>query len=142
MADGADDGVILLIGVAQNAVIPENVFLIIASIATFATVWVWVMILASHVAMKREIARKSLPPSAFPVPLWPAASVATMAFMGVVIVILGVFEDTRVALYVGGAWLVLLAVAYKLWVRGPGLKRAELVDETAPLPVLRAGRRK
>ncbi|WP_434617062.1 amino acid permease [Arthrobacter sp. A5] len=126
---------ILLVGVILNAVIPENVFLIIASIATFATVWVWVMILASHVAMKREIARESLAPSAFPVPLWPAASAATIAFMAVVIVILGVFEDTRVALYVGGAWLVLLGVAYKLWVKGRGLERAELVDETAPLPV-------
>ena len=66
---------ILLVGVVLNAVIPENVFLLIASIATFATVWVWVMILASHVAMKREIARKGLPASEFPSPWWPAASV-------------------------------------------------------------------
>jgi len=128
-------GGILLVGVVLNAVIPENVFLLIASIATFATVWVWVMILASHVAMKREIARQSLAPSRFPVPLWPAASLATMAFMAAVIVILGVFDDTRVALYVGGAWLVLLAVAYKLWVRGRGLERADLVDETVQLPI-------
>ncbi len=124
-------GGILLVGVVLNAVIPEDVFVLIASIATFATVWVWVMILASHVAMKREIKRKGLPASEFGSPLWPAASILTMAFMAMVIVILGVFEDTRVALYVGGTWLVLLFVAYKLWVRGDGLRRAELVDETA-----------
>ncbi|BCW52001.1 amino acid permease [Arthrobacter sp. StoSoilB13] len=123
-------GGILLVGVVLNAVIPEDVFVLIASIATFATVWVWVMILASHVAMKREIKRKGLPASEFGSPLWPAASILTMAFMAMVIVILGVFEDTRVALYVGGTWLVLLFVAYKLWVRGGGLRRAELVDET------------
>jgi histidine transporter len=57
---------ILLVGVVLNAVIPEDVFLLIASIATFATVWVWIMILASHVAMKREIARYGLPASDFP----------------------------------------------------------------------------
>jgi hypothetical protein len=68
-----------------------------------------------------------------------AASILTMAFMAMVIVMLGVFEDTRVALYVGGTWLVLLFVAYKLWVRGGGLRRAELVDETAAIPVVKAG---
>ncbi|MFI2565207.1 amino acid permease [Paenarthrobacter sp. NPDC018779] len=131
-------GGILLVGVVLNAVIPEDVFVVIASIATFATVWVWVMILASHVAMKREIKAKGLPASEFGSPLWPLASILTMAFMAMVIVILGVFEDTRVALYVGGTWLVLLFVAYKLWVRGGGLRRAELVDETASIPVVKA----
>jgi histidine transporter len=131
---------ILLVGVVLNAVIPEDVFLLIASIATFATVWVWAMILASHVAMKREIARKSLPASEFPSPWWPAASVLTIAFMALVIVILGVFEDTRVALYVGAVWLGVLVIAYRLWVRGHGRARAELVDETAQLPQVPAGR--
>lgn len=132
-------GGILLVGVVLNALIPEDVFVLIASIATFATVWVWVMILASHVAMKREIARKGLPASEFPSPWWPAASVLTIAFMALVIVILGVFEDTRVALYVGGAWLALLFVAYRLWVRGGGRQRAELVDETSAIPVVAQG---
>lgn len=129
---------VLLVGVVLNAVIPEDVFLIIASIATFATVWVWVMILASHVAMKREIARKSLAPSAFPVPLWPAASVLTIVFMAGVIVILGMYPDTQVALWVGGVWLVLLVAAFRLWVRGDGRRRADLADETAPVAVVTA----
>lgn len=129
-------GAILLVGVVLNAAIPKDVFLIIASIATFATVWVWVMILASHVAMKREIARKGLPASEFPSPLWPVASVLTIAFMALVIAVLGFFEDTRVALYVGGAWLGLLVLAYRLWVRGHGRRRVELVDETSPIPLV------
>ncbi|MFE5835633.1 amino acid permease [Arthrobacter sp. NPDC056493] len=127
---------ILLVGVVLNAVIPEDVFLLIASIATFATVWVWVMILASHVAMKREIARKGLPASEFPSPWWPAASVLTIGFMGLVIAVLGFFEDTRVALYVGAVWLGLLVAAYRLWVKGNGRRRAHLEDETSPLPVV------
>jgi histidine transporter len=131
---------ILLVGVVLNAVIPEDVFIVIASIATFATVWVWVMILASHVAMKREIARKGLPASEFPSPWWPAASILTIAFMALVIVILGAFEDTRVALYVGAVWLGLLVLAYRLWVKGNGRRRAELVDETSPLPVVESVR--
>ena len=121
---------VLLAGVVLNATIPEDVFLLIASIATFATVWVWIMILASHVAMKREIARNTLAPSAFPVPLWPLASILTALIMAGVIVLLGVYADTRVALYVGALWLVLLTLAFKLWVRGKGQERAVLVDES------------
>jgi histidine transporter len=62
--------------------------------------------------------------------------VSTIAFMALVIVILGVFEDTRVALYVGAVWLGLLVLAYKLWVRGGGRVRADLVDETASIPLV------
>jgi histidine transporter len=60
--------------------------------------------------------------------------VLTIAFMALVIGILGAFEDTRVALYVGAAWLGLLVLAYRLWVRGHGRARAELADETSQLP--------
>lgn len=127
---------VLLVGVVLNAVIPEDVFLVIASIATFATVWVWVMILASHVAMKREIRKYALVPSEFPSPLWPAASIAATAFMVLVIGVLGWFEETRVALVVGAVWLGLLAAAYALWVRGDGRRRPALRDETAPIPVV------
>ncbi|MFC8303413.1 amino acid permease [Specibacter sp. NPDC057265] len=121
---------VLLVGVVLNATIPEDVFLLIASIATFATVWVWIMILAAHIAMKRQIARKHLAPSAFPVPLWPLASILTVLFMLGVIVLLGIHPGTRMALYVGAAWLVLLTLAFAAWVRGNGRRRPDLVDET------------
>ncbi len=127
---------VLLVGVILNAIIPENVFLLIASIATFATVWVWIMILAAHIAMKREIARGQLAPPAFPVPFWPLASVLTCGFMLGIIVLLGVYPDTRVALYVGAAWLALLTLAFKLWVHGDGRRRPHLDDETPPAAVL------
>ncbi|MCC9145900.1 MULTISPECIES: amino acid permease [unclassified Arthrobacter] len=122
--------VVLLAGVVLNALLPESLFTIIASIATFATVWVWLMILLSHIAMKREIKRRNLPASEFGVPFWPAASYAALAFMVFIVVLLGIMPETRVALIVGAAWIVLLFAAYRLWVRGNGRLRAELVDET------------
>ncbi|HEX2248164.1 MAG TPA: amino acid permease [Arthrobacter sp.] len=121
---------VLLVGVVLNALLPESLFLIIASIATFATVWVWLMILLSHIAMKREIARKNLPASEFGVPFWPVASYAALAFMVFVVVLLGIMPDTRVALIVGVAWIAVLFVAYHFGVKGKGHVRAELVDET------------
>ena len=123
-------GVVLLAGVVLNALLPESLFTIIASIATFATVWVWLMILLSHIAMKRDIKRRGLPASEFGTPFWPFASYAALAFMAFIVVLLGIMPDTRVALVVGAAWIVLLFAAYRLWVRGNGRVRAELADET------------
>ena len=126
---------VLLVAVVLNATIPEDVFLVIAAIATFATAWVWIMILASHVAMKLEISRKTLAPSDFPVPLWPLASILTAFFMAGVIVLLGIYPDTRVALHVGATWLALLTLAFKLWVRGKGLERTDLLDISSAVHV-------
>ena len=123
--------VALGIGVVLNALIPEDVFLVIASIATFATVWVWLMILLSHIAMRREIERKNRPESAFKVPFWPVASWAATAGILFVVVLLGWFPDTRVALVVGVVWLVLLGVGYALFVKGGGRHRPDLDDHTA-----------
>ena len=121
---------VLLAGVVLNALLPESLFLIVASIATFATVWVWLMILLSHIAMKREIARKGLPTSEFPVPFWPVASYLALGFMAFIVVLLGIMPDTRVALIVGCAWIGLLFLAYRFGVKGAGRRRADLADET------------
>lgn len=64
---------VLLIGVVLNYLIPENVFVIIASIATFATVWVWLMILLSQVAMRRKLSTAEIKALDFPVFGWPYA---------------------------------------------------------------------
>ena len=130
--------VALGIGAILNVVIPEDVFLVIASIATFATVWVWLMILLSPIAMRREIERKNRPESAFKVPFWPVASWAATAGILFVIVLLGWFPDTRVALIVGVVWLVLLGVGYLLFVKGGGRNRPDLDDHTALITLPRS----
>jgi len=48
---------------------------------------------------------------------WPVAPALATAFMIFVIAVIGYFPDTRPALYVGIFWLLLLAVAYKIWVK-------------------------
>ncbi|WP_419794475.1 amino acid permease [Pseudomonas palleroniana] len=110
-------GAALLGGVVLNYLIPENVFLLIASIATFATVWVWLMILFTQVAMRRSITREQVAELKFPVPFWPYAPAAAIVFMLFVFGVLGYFPDTQAALLVGAVWIVLLVVAYLLWVK-------------------------
>ncbi|MDX7990107.1 amino acid permease [Xenorhabdus littoralis] len=108
---------ILLLGVVLNYFLPEKIFIIIASIATFATVWVWLMILLSQYMMRRKMSAEEAKQLKFPVPFWPVAPVLTIAFMAFVIGVLGYFPDTRIALYVGIVWIALLTISYYLWVK-------------------------
>ena len=110
-------GAVLLGGVVLNYLIPENVFLLIASIATFATVWVWLMILFTQVAMRRSMTKEQVAELKFPVPFWPYAPAAAIVFMLFVFGVLGYFPDTQAALLVGAVWIVLLVLAYLLWVK-------------------------
>ena len=116
----------LLLGVLLNYLIPENVFLLIASVATFATVWVWLMILFTQVAMRRSMSAEQVAQLKFPVPFWPYAPMAAIAFMLFIFGVLGYFSDTQAALIVGVVWIVLLVLAYLTWVK-PAAGQAALV---------------
>ncbi|MFJ4143289.1 amino acid permease [Pseudomonas sp. NPDC089734] len=110
-------GVTLLAGVLLNYLIPKNVFLLIASLATFATVWVWLMILLTQVAMRRSMSREEAAQLKFPVPFWPYGPAAAIVFMLFIFGVLGYFPDNRAALIVGAIWVVLLVIAYYLWIK-------------------------
>ncbi|MTB68482.1 amino acid permease [Providencia sp. wls1943] len=121
---------VLFIGVVLNYVIPEDVFLVIASIATFATIWVWLMILLAQFAMRRKMTPEQVQQLKFPVPMWPVAPILAIAFMVFIFGVLGYFESTRIALYVGIGWLLLLTIAYAVWVKKPEETEKE-VEELA-----------
>ncbi|MGV0813478.1 amino acid permease [Mycolicibacterium boenickei] len=125
----------LLVGVLLNIWFHDQIFFLIAALATFAVIVVWLMILISHACMKREIARGQLLLSEFPVPLWPTANYAAMGVIGVVIILIGIVPATRPALIVGSIWIVVLAACYVLTIRGSGRGRLELVDETSPIAI-------
>ncbi|PIL68889.1 proline-specific permease ProY, partial [Acinetobacter baumannii] len=89
----------------------------IASIATFATVWVWLMILLSQVAMRRKLSTAEIKALDFPVFGWPYAPAFAIGFMVFILVMMGYFPDSRPAIYVGITWLALLTIAYRIWVK-------------------------
>ncbi|MCW6552157.1 amino acid permease [Yersinia ruckeri] len=124
--------VALLCGVILNYLIPKNVFLIIASIATFATVWVWLMILISQVAMRRAMSKEQVARLTFPVPFWPVAPILAILFMGFIIVVLGYFPDTRIAMYVGLGWIILMTLAWWIWGRKTLATSFELAERSEP----------
>ncbi|WNL45168.1 amino acid permease [Dyella sp. BiH032] len=98
----------LVFGVLLNYLVPERIFAMMMSILAFNTVWTWAMVLIAHFSFRRRHGA-----TAFALRAWPASSVVCLLFLGFVLFMLGYSPDTRVALYVGAAWIVLLSLAYR-----------------------------
>ena len=94
---------VLVIGVALNYFIHDKLFFLIAAMATFATVFVWLMILLSQAEQKNL---------RYQIPFWPVGPLVAILFMIFIIVLLGFFEDTAPALVVGIIWILLMLVCY------------------------------
>ncbi|MFE7351627.1 amino acid permease [Streptomyces sp. NPDC057543] len=107
----------LLFGVLMNYLMPDNIFLIISSIATFATVWVWLMILLTQVKARWQMTPQEATALKFPAPFWPYGQLAAIAFMIGIMIVLGFYDSTRIALVVGVVWLALLTAVHHLWMR-------------------------
>ncbi|WP_409310117.1 proline-specific permease ProY [Pectobacterium sp. B1J-3] len=102
----------LLVAVYLNYIMPGKVFLVIASLATFATVWVWIMILFSQIAFRRGLNRDEVKALEFPLRGGVITSAFGIVFLVFIIGLIGYFPDTRISLYVGVIWILLLLVGY------------------------------
>ncbi|WP_199096592.1 amino acid permease [Dyella sp. ASV21] len=106
---------VLLLAVLFNYLLPTKVFGMMMSILSFNTVWTWSMVLLAHYSFRRRLRERGEKPAGFRLRWWPFTGIVCLAFLGFVVVMLGVSPDTRVALYVGAGWIALLSVAYKVF---------------------------
>jgi amino acid transporter, AAT family len=100
----------LVFGVLLNYLLPGRIFAMMMSILSFNTVWTWMMVLIAHFSFRRRYGATT-----FALRVWPLSSVVCLAFLVFVLVMLGYSPDTRVALYVGVAWVALLSIAYAVF---------------------------
>ncbi|MBB2480784.1 amino acid permease [Bacillus sp. APMAM] len=102
---------VLLVGVLLNYLLPDKVFTLVTSISTICFIWVWGVIIVSHLRY-----RKLMPDNAkenpFKMPLAPFSNWIVLAFFVFVLVLLGFAADTRVALFVTPVWFILLLIGY------------------------------
>ena len=107
----------LIVGVVLNYFYHDGLFFIIAALATFATVLVWLMILLSQMAMRLKMSQNEVDRLAFPVLFWPIGPIIALLFILFTIVMLGVYDNTRSALWVGLLWIALLIGVYGIFYR-------------------------
>ncbi|CAB3803329.1 Proline-specific permease ProY [Paraburkholderia caffeinitolerans] len=104
--------VALLAGVLLNYLVPEKVFVWVTSISTFGAIWTWVIILITQMKFRSKLSASEKRNLKFRMPFYPYGSWIALTFLVIVVGLMAYFPDTRIALYVGPAWLVLLTVLY------------------------------
>src|SRR5699024_8092608 len=108
---------VLVVGVVLNWTLPDEVFTIVASLATFATVFVWLMILLAQVASRRGMSRAERDALEFPVPLWPYGQAFAIAFILFTLGIMVWEPEYHTALAVGAGVTALMSRLSRLTAR-------------------------
>ncbi|MFF3914981.1 amino acid permease [Streptomyces sp. NPDC001852] len=105
---------LMLVGVWINYQWPGKAFDYVVSFATISGMWAWIVILACQIRYRFKANRGLLPQSEFRAPGAPYTSVFALAFIFMVIVLMGIDKDARVSLYCAPLWAAILGVSY--WV--------------------------
>ena len=101
----------LIVGVILNQRYPD-IFETVAALATFATIFVWLMILLAHIASRRNISPAEEQNLKFPVPFWPYGQWFAVAFILFTFGTMVWMEEFHTALIVGVAFLILMSILY------------------------------
>jgi len=105
---------VLLLGVVLNYLVPEKAFIYVTSIATVGALWVWGVIMVSHLRYRKAVAAGTVPASTFRMPGAPYSNYGVLGFLGLVFILLGFDASNRIALYVAFPYAGLLAIGYML----------------------------
>jgi len=115
--------VVMAFGILINGVVPEKAFTYITSVATVGVLWTWGIIVVCQLVYRRRSDRGELPGSQFRMPGAPWTGYFALAFLALVVVLLGFGEDTRIALYVTPVVAVVIGVGYLLNNRSQRVKQ-------------------
>jgi AAT family amino acid transporter len=105
---------VLLIGVALNYFIPEKAFIYITSVGTVGAIWTWIIIMVAHLYYLKRVQAGEIKRGHFRLPGAPVTNWIVIFFLLVVVVLLAFDEGTRIALYVGPIWFIIVAIGYAI----------------------------
>lgn len=103
---------LILIGVILNYVMPGKVFTIVTSVSSFCAIYIWAMIIIAQLAYRKQIGPQGAEKLLFKMPLYPISNYITLVVLAFIMVVMAVNPDTRIAVYVGVVWMVLLIASY------------------------------
>lgn len=104
-------------GVVLNYFLPDFVFTLVTSISAICFIWVWSIILISHIIyLKRRPDLAAA--SKFKAPFAPIINWLILIFFVLLLILIGLAGDTRIALFVTPVWFLLLMAAYAVYKKG------------------------
>ncbi|MEV7468817.1 amino acid permease [Streptomyces kronopolitis] len=104
---------VMLLGVAANYFVPKEAFVYVTSVATIAAVFTWGIIVWAHLRYRAAVRAGRLRQVAFRMPLAPVSNYCVLAFLALVLVLLGFDSGSRIALYVAPAWAAILLAGFR-----------------------------
>ncbi len=103
---------VMVIGVVANTLIPERIFEIVASLATFATIFVWLMILLAHLASRRHMTPEEEAALPYKTPFFPYGQYFAVVFILFTFGIMLWLPAFRGAFFVGVAFSVITVAMF------------------------------
>lgn len=107
---------VLSVGALLSKLIPEQAFSIVTTISAICFIWVWSIILISHLRYMKsrpDLHEKSI----FKAPLTPFINYVVLALFVFILIIMLLAEATRVALLMTPLWFALLFIVYLIGLR-------------------------
>ncbi|ROR55296.1 amino acid/polyamine/organocation transporter (APC superfamily) [Luteococcus japonicus] len=102
------------LAVLLNFLLPGKVFLYVISVALIAGIFNWAMIVVTQLKFRQRLGADEVSRLGFRMPWSPWSNYLVLACLAGVVVLMAFIPDYRVALYVGPAWIALLALAHSL----------------------------
>jgi AAT family amino acid transporter len=100
-------------GVVLNYFVPDKAFQYIMAAVTFVGLMVWIAILYTQMKFRCSLTKAQVAELSYRTPWWPYSSWFALAFIVLVIVLMGFHEDARIALVLGPCLLgIYLAMFY------------------------------
>jgi len=94
----------------------DTAFVFMIGVAFFGGPFIWIMILATHLAFRRAVARGPDPPPRF-APPGPWSSLFGLAALIAVLVSTWWIPEFHITLLTGPPWLVFISLCYWIWTR-------------------------
>ncbi|TNK95371.1 amino acid permease [Fructilactobacillus sanfranciscensis] len=102
-------GIVLL-----NYFYPSKIFVLITGVATISFIFVWIIIMLTHIQYKRK---NPNPADTFKMPFFPGSSYLTILFYLAVLVVLLFNAETRISVIVTVIFFAAMIIGYIVWER-------------------------
>ena len=108
--------IVVSVGALLSKLMPDDAFSLVTTISAICFIWVWSIILISHIIYKKKN-RALHEASTFKAPFTPFINYVVLAFFVFLLGVMLYAEATRTALLLTPLWFILLVILYQIRIR-------------------------